>query len=142
MAYNLVAPANRLVAIAAGLPGIGGAGLGVPLRIGPRVQAFVTAGGIQTTRKATGLMARDARYRVVFAYRLDGDEAAAEATLMGLVDAFMAALQADLTLAGTCESIEIDAGLADAAEYADRAGREYREWPMAVACRQYATHTY
>jgi hypothetical protein len=141
MAYSLTGPANRLLAILQGLAGIGGAQIGVPESIGPRVYAYLTAGGAPTGRKATGVLYRDARYRVVFVYRLDGAEATAETTLMGLVDAFLAALHADLTLAGTCEGIEIDAGLADAPEYQIRAGREYREWPLLVTARQYATHT-
>lgn len=140
MAYSLTAPANRLLAIAQGLSGIGGAQIGVPESIGQRVYAFITAGGAVTGRKAAGVMYRDQRYRVVFVYRLDGAEATAEATLMALVDAFLAALHADLTLAATCEGIEIDAGLADAPEYQIRAGKEFREWPLVVTARQYATH--
>jgi hypothetical protein len=141
VAYSLTAPAQRLLAILQGLAGIGGAQIGVPESIGPRVYAYLTAGGISSGRKANGVMYRDARYRIAFVYRLDGAETAAETTVMGLVDAFLAALHADLTLAGTCEAIEIDAGLADAPEYQIRAGREYREWPLTVSCRQYATYT-
>jgi hypothetical protein len=67
---------------------------------------------------------------------VDGAETTAETTLMDLVDAFLTALYADLTLAGTARSLEADSQAADEPEYQLRAGKEYREYPVVVTVVQ------
>jgi hypothetical protein len=141
MAFNTQAPANRLKIIVEGLSGMSAVQFGVPESIGPTVSAYITMGSQTPIKKATATVARDARYFVAFAYRLDGAEATAETTLMVLVDAFLVALYADLTLAGACEGIEIDTGLADAPEYIARSAKEYREYPVVITARQYGSYT-
>lgn len=140
MALNTQAVADALVAVLSGLSGIGAVQIGVPESTSPRVSAYVTMGSQPNERKATGLVRRNARYFVLFAYRVDKAETKAETTLMGLVDAFLAALYADLTLGGACKSIEIDTGLADTPDYQLRADKEYREYPVIVTAAQDANY--
>lgn len=139
MTFNTQSVADELVAILTGLSGMGAVQIGAPESVGPRVSAYVTMGSQSTPRKTTGTVARDARYFVCLTYRLDGAEATAETTLMGLVDAFLTALHADLTLGGICQGLEIDTGLADTPEYQARSGKEYREYPLIITARQYDT---
>jgi hypothetical protein len=141
MSFNTLAPAQRLLAILGGLSGLHGAQIGAPEKVDSRVTAYISMGSQQPTRKAQGLVQRQGRYFVMFAYRVDGNEGAAETTLMGLVDAFLMALYADLTLAGTCKSIEIDIGLADEPYYRLTNGQEYREYPVVIAATQQANYT-
>ena len=140
MSYNTKAPAQKLLTIIQGLSGMGSAQLGVPESWGTKVCAYIGMGSQPTVKKATQVIGRDARYFVSFGYRLDGAEATAEEAMMDLVDAFLAALYADMTLGDTCKSIEVDTGLADAPEYQLRAGKEYREYPIIITCRQYGTY--
>ena len=136
MSYNNSAVAARLQTILAGLSGMGAAQIGAPESVGPKVSSYVTMGSQSTNRKVTGIMQRETRFFVMFAYRVDGAEATAEATLMALVDAFLVALQADLTLAGTVHSLEANSLAADEPEYQLRAGKEYREYPIVVTVVQ------
>lgn len=136
MAFNSVAVANQLVTVLSGLSGMGAAQIGAPESVGPKVGSYVTMGGQQTTRHATGIMQREQRFMVMFAYRVDGAEATAETTLMGLVDAFLAALHADLTLGGTVTGLEANSVAADEPEYQLRSGKEYREYPVVVVTTQ------
>jgi hypothetical protein len=144
MAFDTAAVANELVTILSGLTGLtttGAVKIGAPESVAPRLSAYVTIGSQSSAPKTTGTTYRDARYFVNLAYRVDGAEATAETTLMGVVDAFLAALYADLTLGGTCGKIEIDTGLADTPDYQHIAGKEYREYPIIVTARQYGTYT-
>lgn len=138
--FNTKAGADALKALLVGL-GLTSAQLGVPESIGPKVTGYVTAGGQATLKKATGTVARDARYTCTLAYRIDGAEAAVEGALMDLVDAFLVALHADLTLGGVCLGAEVDLTLADAPEYILRAGKEFREFPIIVTLRQNGAYT-
>lgn len=136
MGLNNLSVANQLVAILSGLSGMGAAQIGAPESLGPRVTSYVTLGSQQNSRKASGLKQRETRFMVMFAYRVDGAEATAETTLMALVDAFMTAINADLTLNGTVHSTEADSQAADEPEYQLRAGKEYREYPVIVTVTQ------
>src|SRR5690606_10666957 len=84
MAFATKAVANRLVVILSGLTGLANAQLGVPESTGPRINAYVTMASQTVAPRASAVMQRQARYLVVFAYRLDGAEATAESTLMDL----------------------------------------------------------
>lgn len=136
MSYNTTAVANALVTTLSGLSGMGAVQIGAPESVGHRVVSYVTMGSQSTTRKATGIMQRESRFFVMFAYRVDGAEATAETTLMGLVDAFFVALQADLTLGGAVHAAEFSSLAADEPEYQLRAGKEYREYPVVVTVIQ------
>jgi heme A synthase len=136
MSFNTTAVANALVSVLQGLSGMGTVQIGTPESVGPRVMSYVTLGSQATTRKVIGVVTRDTRFFCMFAYRLDGAEAAAETTLMSLVDAFMAALFADLTLGGTVTSLEANSQAADEPDYQLRAGKEYREYPVMVTVTQ------
>jgi hypothetical protein len=138
MPYNTKAPAQRLLTMIQGL-GVSSVQLGVPESWNTTLCAYIGLGSQVVVRKATKVTGRDARYFVCFGYRVDGAETTAEQALMDLVDAFLAALYADLTLAGTCEGMEVDTGLADAPEYKIYTGKEFREYPIIVTCRQYGT---
>jgi len=136
MSFNNSAAANELVTILAGLSGMGAAQVGAPESVGPRVMSYVTLGSQASSRKTAGVMQRETRFFCMFAYRVDGAEASAETTLMDLVDAFLAALHADLTLNGTVRSLEANSLAADEPEYQLRAGKEYREYPVMVTVVQ------
>lgn len=141
MALNTTAIANAIVVKLQALSGMGAVQVGVPESTGPRVSAYVTMASQPSVRKATGLVRREARFFVLFAYRVDKNETTAETTLMDLVDAFLAALYADLKLGGACNSLEIDTGLADTPDYQMRAGKEYREYPIILTASQDTTYT-
>lgn len=140
MSFDNVSVANALVTVLSGLSGMGAAQIGAPASIGPKVSSYVTMGGQNHTRKAAGLKQRETRFFCMFAYRVDGAEATAETTLMTLVDAFLVALNADLTLNGTVKSLEVDSATADEPEYQLRAGKEYREYPIIVTVVQQDTY--
>lgn len=140
MALDTKAVADRVVAILRGLAGMGAVQKGVPEAWSKRVDAYVTMGSQPQGRKTTGTVYRDARFFVAFCYRVDGAEETAEETLMSLVDAFQAEIYADLTLAGTCQGVELDTGLADDPEYRPYAGKEFREYPIVVTARQYGSY--
>lgn len=141
MALNTLAVATALQAKLVALSGVGAVQIGVPESTDKRVSAYITIGSQPNVRKATGLVRREARYFVNFCYRVDKAETTAETTLMGLVDAFLTALYADLKLGGACNSLEIDTGLADTPDYQMRAGKEYREYPIIVTAAQDAPYT-
>lgn len=136
MSFNSGAVANQLVAVLQGLSGIGAVQIGAPESVGPRVAAYVTLGSQTTSRKTSGTMLRETRFFCMFAYRVDQAEATAETTLMGLVDAFLTALNADLTLGGTVNSLEASSQGADEPDYQLRSGKEYREYPVIVTVVQ------
>lgn len=139
MTFDTAAGAEHIKTILSGLSGIGGAQIGVPESIGPRVWGYVTAASQDIGRKTTGgLYQRDARYTATLAYRLDGAEAAAETALMGLLDAFITALLTNRLLVDGSEINAVDTGLADLPEYVARAAKEYREYPIIITIRQYA----
>jgi hypothetical protein len=141
MAFDTAGVANRLVAILAGISGVGTAQLGIPERTSLRCSAYVAAASQTPQRHTMGTVRRKARYFVLLVYRPDGDEATAESTLMGIIDAFLVAIYADLTLAGTCKDVEIDMGLADSPEYQMRAGKEFREYPIIITATQDGSYT-
>lgn len=136
MAFNTSAVATQLVTVLSGLTGMGAAQIGAPESVGKRVHAYVTMGSQTPVRKTTERVDREARYMVMFAYRVDNAETTAETTLMGLVDDFMQALFADLTLNGTVDSLEVSSLAADEPNYQLRAGKEYREYPVIVSVMQ------
>ena len=140
MSFNSLVVANQLVAVLQGLNGMGAVQIGVPESVGPRVMSYVTMGGQTTARRATGTLLREARFLCMFAYRVDGAEATAETTLMGLVDAFLGALYADLTMGGTVLGLEASSQAADEPDYQLRAGKEYREYPVMVTVTQQGSY--
>lgn len=140
MAYNSSGAANALVTLLTGLTGMGNVQIGSPESMTTRVSAFVTLGSQSTTRKATGITQRETRFFVMLAYRVDGAEATAETTLMGLADAFMDALAADKTLGGVCVDLEANSLAADEPDYQLRAGKEHREYPIVVTVTQRSTY--
>jgi hypothetical protein len=135
-----LAVANALVSVLQGLSGMGAAQIGVPESVGPRVTSYVTMGSQSANRKASGVKLRESRFFCMFVYRVDQAEATAETTLMGLVDAFLVALDADLTLGGTVNSLEVSSAGADEPDYQLRAGKEYREYPVVVTVTQQGSY--
>lgn len=141
MAFDTAAGANALLAVLNALS-LGGAQIGVPESIGPRVYGTVTAASQAYQKvslgRSAGLTARDTRYTVTLAYRLDGNESDAELTLMAKLDALVRALAIGTQLAGAAGQVTaLDTGLADAPEYQTRAGKEFREYPVLITLRQY-----
>ena len=135
MAFNTLAVAEYLVDTLTGI-GVSVAQLGAPESTGQRLAAYVTAGSQSIRRQTTGTTRREARFFVSLAYRVDNNEATAESTLMTSLDAFLAEIYADLTLGGTALSTEVDTSLADTPEYAMRAGKEFREFPILITAVQ------
>jgi hypothetical protein len=124
--------AAEIKTILEGLTGMGTVTVGAPEAIPTTVGAYVTMGSQTTEREAAGVFRRSTRFFVLFAYRVDGAEATAETTMMGLVDAFVGAIYADLTLGGTALAAAVDSMAADAPDYQMRAGKEFREYPVIV----------
>lgn len=140
MAYDSAAVASALVALLEDLTGMGNVQIGAPESMSTRVNSFVTLGSHQTQRKANGIMQRLTRFFVMFAYRVDGSEATAETTLMGLVDDFINAVDADKTLGGVVYDANAESPAADEPDYQSRAGKEFREYPVIVTVTQRDTY--
>lgn len=136
MAYNSGAVASALVTVLEGLNGMGNVQIGAPESMTTRVSSFVTLGSHQSQRKTNGIMQRLTRFFVMFAYRVDGSEATAETTLMGLVDDFMNAIDNDKTLGGVVYDATAESQAADEPDYQLRAGKEFREYPVIVTVTQ------
>jgi len=137
---NTSGAATAVKTLLEGLSGMGLVQIGAPEAIGPQVSAWLTMGSANDTRKTTGTTQRQQRLFVLFCYRIQGSAATAETTLMGLVDAFFAAVNADKTLGGAVDSAEINSLAADEPEYALRAGQEFREYPMVVYYTQQGSY--
>ena len=140
MAFNTAAALSAVTAKVQALPGLQRAYVGEPESFGNKVAAYVAVGGQrQASRTAGGYIRQEARFMVVFVYRVRGAEQDAETTLAGLVDALVRAFEGDKTLGGAVESCELDRSLADMPEYLDFAGQEYRRYPVAVVTTQSET---
>lgn len=140
MAFDTKAPLAALVALVNSLASMQLAGKGVPESPSRQVTASVTVGGQRPFDKAAGLRAREQHYLIIFRYRLDGDEGAAEDAIADLIDQLEAALYADRKLGGTVESLEADFSAADDPRYVPVAGQEFREYPIVVTVRQQRTY--
>src|SRR3990172_8154462 len=78
MSFDSIGGANAIKDILAGLSGIGGAQIGVPESIGPRVWGYVTVGSMIILPGTPGSTDRDTHYMATLAYRLDDNEATAD----------------------------------------------------------------
>lgn len=136
MSVNNAAVAARIAAILANIDGMGAVNIGAPTAVPVTVSSYVTLGSQTTQRVAQGVFEQVARFWVMFLYRVDGNETTAENALMGMVDGFVAAVMADLSLAGTVDTATVDSSAADAPDYQLRAGKEYREYPVVVTVTQ------
>lgn len=136
MSFNAAAAANALVTVLESLDGMGAVQIGAPQSLSNKVSAWVALGGQQSIRKAMGITQRQTRFYVLFCYRVDENESGAELALMDLVDEFLDALHADLTLGGAVVDLAADSVVADEPDYQLRAGREYREYPVVVTITQ------
>lgn len=134
--FDSVGPLNRLKTILAGIAGVGQTTKGIPESVGARVSASVSVGGQRLEFDAFKILERMTGYFVEFAYRVQGNEGAAEDQLAAFLDAFLAALYADQTLGGTCEGIETDFSLTSDPNYRPTAGQEFRVFPLVVWARQ------
>ena len=141
MTFDTKGAANAIKDILAGLTGIGGAQVGVPESIGPRVYGYVTAGSMNLVPTVPGTVDRDMRYTATLAYRLDGDEGAAETALMDLLDLFLNELKYGFTLSTGDRVMNVDTTLADTPEYIARTAKEYREYPVVITVRQRHVYT-
>ena len=141
MPLNTQVPLDRLITVLQALAGMQQVYRGVPESIGSRVSAYVALAGQRLVDKTGGLVQREARYFVGFAYRVGGAEANAENTLAALVDAFITAMLAERrsNLGGTVDSVSLDLSLSDAPEYQPVAGQEFRVFPVLVLTTQQHT---
>lgn len=141
--FDSVAPMTAIVALLTAVPGMGAVQIGAPLSWSKKTSAYVTLGQQPSDIKtAGGTVWRDAHYFVDIGYRCDDDLSGvseAETVLGAALDALQRAVYADKTLGGTVQDTHIDTGLADEPEYRQRAGSEYREFPLVLICRQYDT---
>lgn len=136
MGWNSAAVMNQLVAILTGIAGINRVYKGIPQTIDARVTVSVTAGGQRIEFDAFHHLERMAGYFVEFAYRTQGDVAAAEDEVTDFLDRFLLALYADPTLGGACDWIDADFGLVNDPAYRPTAGLEYRVMPVVIWARQ------
>jgi hypothetical protein len=132
---------DELVILLEGLTGMGAVQIGAPSAISTAVGAWVSLGSQQTQRVAQGVMERETRLLVMLVYRLDKNSSTAEVALMGVVDAFLEAIFADLTRGGTVEATSVDTSAADEPTYQLWAGMEYREYPLIVSVIQRTAFT-
>lgn len=144
MAFNNGAVLNAIKALLLTLPQLQSAQLGAPDAAGTKVSAYVTLGAQPVVNEASGgLLKRETRCFVGFAYRVAGADAAdvatAETTLAAAVDAFIRAFYADRSLGGVVESAALDLSVADQPEYRITAGKEYRIYPLFVTTTQRET---
>lgn len=136
MAWDSAGPLNHLNTLLAGIAGVGQTTKGIPESVGARVSASVSVGGQRLEFDAFKILERMAGYFVEFAYRVQGNEGAAEDQLATFLDAFLTALYADQTLGGTCEWIETDFSLTSDPQYRPTAGQEFRTFSFVVWARQ------
>lgn len=141
MSLAAKAGAEAIRAVMAGLTGIAGAQIGVPESIGPRVYGYVTVGSMAVIPTTPGSVDRDIHYTATLAYRVDGNEATAENSLMDLLDEFLNALQVGNVLGSVGRIMAVDTLLADTPEYIARAAKEYREYPVVITVRQKHDYT-
>lgn len=138
MAFDTAGPLTRLKAILDDIADVGETYKGIPESVGKKVTASVSVAGQRLEFDAFAIVQRQAGYFVEFAYRVQGNEGAAEDTLAGFVDAFLAAFYADTTLGGTCDDAELDFSLQDDPTYRPTAGQEFRTFPFLVWAQQRA----
>lgn len=141
MTFNATAVLDALAAVATATTGVGAVFVGVPEAPQDRLVATISLGGatLLEPRRVGGTVRRRLRYRVELAYRVAGDEAAAERGCAAALDDFLNRLYADLTLGGAALSaVEIDLSGADAPEYRTVAGLETRVYPIVVGATQEA----
>lgn len=134
--FNTKAPLLQLVTILDGIAAIQQIYTGAPESVGPRLCAYVTVASQTIVDKATRVLQREGRYTVGLAYAVEGNEGAAEQALADALDAFITAVYADRTLAGTVYDARLDFALADSPEYQVAAGMETRVFPVVVVTTQ------
>jgi hypothetical protein len=128
MALDTGAALAALVALVGALPGLsaGAVVVGIPKALDKRLSAFVALGGGEPFDKTTGgQIERRPRFLVTFGYRVGGDPGPAEAALADAVDALVAAIYADRTLGGACDSARI-VGVPDDIVYRALVAQEFR----------------
>lgn len=137
MAFDLVAPLDRIIALVEAVPNCV-ALKAVPESISEQLTGYVTLADINVIDKNNGLLQLDANYRVIFAYRISGNEAGGEngiaAAVVSFINGFYVDRKTDLN--GTVESATINLSLGGAREYAVYAGQEFREYPIIVGITQ------
>ncbi|HXI16801.1 MAG TPA: hypothetical protein VNM48_10535 [Chloroflexota bacterium] len=152
MALNLLAPKERLITVLGGLATSPAVTVitGVPESLPARVSAYITLGPIIPLRGSLGLQKSRVEYLVTFAYRVAGNEGAAEDAILTIVPLFMAALleERKTRLAGTVVSLGEDNAegapvvfsRASSPEYFPLAGQEFRLYPGIVPTIQQEPH--
>jgi len=139
-ALDTTAGGNAIIALLGSILSISHVQWGVPESASTRLSAYVTVGSQSPERKTSATVVRWTRYMVLLAYRVDNNEQSAEQALAAAVEGIQAAIQNDLTLGSVAADAEIDLGLADDPQYRMTAGREYREYPIIIALKQYGSY--
>ncbi len=143
MALNPSAVATQLQTLISGLAGFTGVGvvqIGQPESPVNKLGAYIAMGALPTVRHTTGSARLTGHLWVSFYRRLDGAEGTAETDLMGVVAAFIQAVLDDLSLAGTCKTVDLDTSRADDPEYSLMSGKEIREYPIVLTFIQDTTY--
>jgi hypothetical protein len=136
MALDFNATLAYLETLLAGLDSLQAGGAGVPTALTNKISASVSQGGLVTDDKTTQVLAAARRYVVVYAYRLDGDERAAEYALGDFMAELITAIYADRTLGGTATNVAIDDSITRMPEYAPVLGQEVRQYRLEVRATQ------
>jgi hypothetical protein len=135
--FQTKAVLTKLVAIVQALSGMQGTvGKGVPEALATRVSAYVTVAGQAYSLKVAQKAQKEGRWVVVFGYRVKGAEATAEDSLADLIDAFVTAILADMTLGGLVGRVDLDFGGVGDALYSTISGSEFRLYPIGVVATQ------
>ena len=135
---------TTLAALVASVTGIAEVDTGVPLKLGKQASAYVALAGQNVSDTTTGLLVREARYWVVFAYRTDGDVSTAEQQVADWIDGFTTAFYRDRTLGTEAQhdrwTASLDAQAAEHPAYAPFAGQEVRLYPLVITVTQRQTY--
>ncbi len=107
---------------------------GVPESVETDVSAYIVlAGSPPVVNDTTSVVRRELSFRISFLYRVSGEEADVERSLMLAVDDFIMRFYDDRTLGDTWEGhIELDLSEADTPDYRAMAGQEFRQYPVIV----------
>ena len=142
MPLDAVAVLDRLKTHLEQTVGVGKVFIGVPEAPADQLVASISLAGATLAhhKQAGGTWQRRLRYRVELAYRVAGNEEAAERAVGLALDDFLVRILGDIRLGAPPEApqsvVEWDLSQADAPEYRVAAGLEERVYPIVLGVDQ------
>lgn len=142
MALDSVSPLAAIQALLLGLvdganqPLLKSVVIGVPTAIGNNVAAYVALSPQAVAPVASGVIQRESSYFIGIYYQMAASISEPELALAAVVDAFIKAVYADLTLGGLAMKLVLDLSLSKDPKYALVVGQEYRTFPAQITLTQ------